>query len=52
MITLMTMSNVVVLGDNTEVARYDLHGRLLSAPAQGINIVIYSDGTTRKEFVK
>lgn len=46
------MSNVVVLGDNTEVARYDLHGRLLSAPAQGINIVIYSDGTTSKEFVK
>ena len=36
----------------TEVARYDLHGRLLSAPTQGINIVIYSDGTTRKEFVK
>lgn len=35
-----------------EVARYDIHGRLLSAPTQGINIVIYSDGTTRKEFVK
>ncbi len=35
-----------------EVARYDIHGRLLSEPTQGINIVIYSDGTTRKEFVK
>ncbi|MBQ4344312.1 MAG: hypothetical protein IJC40_00190 [Muribaculaceae bacterium] len=46
------MSNVVVLGDNTEVARYDLHGRLLSEPTQGINIIKMSDGTTRKEFVK
>ena len=35
-----------------EVARYDLHGRLLTDPTPGINIVIYSDGTTRKEFVK
>ena len=38
--------------NSVEVARYDIHGRLLSAPTQGINIVIYSDGTTRKEFVK
>lgn len=36
----------------TEVARYDLHGRLLSEPTQGINIIKMSDGTTRKEFVK
>ena len=35
-----------------EVARYDIHGRLLSEPAPGINIVKYSDGTTRKEIVK
>lgn len=36
----------------TNVARYDLHGRLLTDPTPGINVVIYSDGTTRKEFVK
>ncbi len=36
----------------TEVARYDIHGCLLSAPVKGINIVKYSDGTTRKEFVR
>ena len=35
-----------------EVARYDIHGRLLSEPTPGINIVKYSDGTTRKEIVK
>ena len=36
----------------TEVARYDIYGRLLSKPTLGINIVKYSDGTTRKECVK
>ena len=35
-----------------EVARYDIHGRLLSEPTKGVNIVKYSDGTTRKEIVK
>ena len=36
----------------TEFARYDIHGRLLSEPTKGVNIVKYSDGTTRKEIVK
>ena len=35
-----------------EVSRYDIHGRLLSEPTRGINIVKMSDGTTRKEIVK
>ena len=35
-----------------EVARYDIHGRLLSEPTRGINIIKMSDGTTRKEIVK
>ena len=35
-----------------EVARYDIHGKLISEPTKGVNIVKYSDGTTRKEFVK
>ena len=35
-----------------EVSRYDIHGRLLSEPTPGINIVKMSDGTTRKEIVK
>ena len=35
-----------------EVGRYDLYGRRLSQPAQGVNIVKMSDGTIRKEVVK
>ena len=35
-----------------EIARFDIHGRRLSKPTKGINIVKYSDGTTRKEIVK
>lgn len=35
-----------------EVVRYDIHGRLLSEPTPGINIVKMSNGTTRKEIVK
>lgn len=38
--------------DAVEVARYDISGRLLDKPAQGINIVRFSDGTIKKEFVK
>ena len=43
----------VETGDDTdaeavEVARYDINGRLLSAPTKGINIVKYSDGTVKK----
>ncbi len=35
-----------------EVARYDIHGRLLSQPVQGINIIKMSDGSTRKIVVR
>ena len=35
-----------------EVSRYDIHGRLLSEPTPGINIVKMSNGTTRKEIIK
>lgn len=35
-----------------EVGRYDIHGRLLSAPTSGVNIIKYSDGSIRKEIVK
>jgi|GEM_PF-2607532 len=36
----------------TETARYDLYGRRLNRPTQGVNIIKMSDGTTRKEMVK
>lgn len=38
--------------DAVEVARYTLDGKLLAAPAKGINIVKMSDGTTKKVVVK
>lgn len=49
------VENIVVDDTSTIVeviARYDIHGRLLSKPSRGINIIIYSDGSTRKEIVK
>ena len=42
----------IATDDAVEVSRYDIHGRLLNEPTPGINIVKYSDGTTRKEIVK
>ena len=41
--------------DNKEkhvVARYTVYGEFISAPVKGINIVKYSDGTTKKEVVQ
>ena len=35
-----------------ETARYTVDGRLISAPQKGINIIRYSDGSTRKVVVK
>jgi hypothetical protein len=42
----------VVDGVATEVARYDLSGRLVAKPVKGINIVKMSDGTVKKVIVK
>ena len=36
----------------TEVARYNLHGVRLSRPADGVNLVQMSDGTTSKQLVR
>lgn len=36
----------------TEEARYDANGNLLTAPAKGLNIVHYSDGTVKKIMVE
>ena len=38
--------------DVTEIARYDISGRMIGKPQKGINIIRYSDGTTRKVMVK
>ena len=36
----------------TEEARYDANGNMLAAPAKGLNIVRYSDGTVKKVMVE
>lgn len=46
------ISGVYIDNSATEVARYDIHGRLLTVPTTGVNVVKMSDGTTRKEVVK
>ncbi len=35
-----------------EVARYDIMGRAIQEPQPGLNIVVYSDGQSKKQFVK
>ena len=36
----------------TEIARYDLNGRKLAGPQKGINIIRYSNGTSKKVLLK
>ena len=43
---------VVTSNDATEVARYTVDGRAISAPQAGVNIVKMSDGTVKKVLVK
>ena len=35
-----------------EIQRYDISGRVISSPQKGINIIRYSDGTTKKVIIK
>ena len=47
------IEDVDASGNNAvEVARYNVNGVQLSAPQKGLNIVKYSDGTTKKVVVK
>lgn len=41
--------NDAVGEDAVEVERFDLSGRKITKPVQGVNIVRYSDGSVRKE---
>ena len=42
----------ILSSDSYEGICYDLHGRMLSKPQKGINIIRYSDGTSKKVLVK
>ena len=36
----------------TEIVRYDIHGRQISTPQKGINIIQFKDGTKKKVLIK
>ena len=40
------------LANRKEVARYDVNGIKLTSPQKGVNIILYSDGTSNKVIEK
>ena len=46
------IEGVMASEDAVEVARYDIQGRKIAKPQNGINIIRYFDGSTRKIIVK
>ena len=47
-----SIHNTIATSEVQETARYAVNGQRLTAPIKGINLVKYSDGTVKKEFVK
>lgn len=47
-----SVKGITTDSDAVEVARYTLDGRLVTTPVSGINIIRYSDGSTRKVLVR
>ncbi len=45
------VDDMTINPNTVEVMRYDAAGIKLNAPTKGLNIVIYSDGSVKKEFV-
>ena len=46
------INNVTTSTDAKEISRYSVNGQRLSAPAKGLNIVKYSDGSVKKVVVQ
>ena len=46
------INNVITSNDAKELSRYSVNGQRLSAPAKGLNIVKYSDGSVKKVVVQ
>jgi hypothetical protein len=46
------IDKVATSADAKEVSRYSANGQRLSAPAKGLNIVKYSDGSVKKVVVQ
>ena len=46
------INKVTISSDAKELSRYSVNGQRLSAPAKGLNIVKYSDGSVKKVVVQ
>ena len=46
------INNVITSNDAKELSRYSVNGQRLSAPAKGLNIVKYGDGSVKKVAVQ
>ena len=46
------IDKVTISTDAKELSRYSVNGQRLSAPAKGLNIVKYSDGSVKKVVVQ
>ncbi len=46
------IDKVTTSTDAKEVSRYSVNGQRLSAPAKGLNIVKYSDGSVKKVAIQ
>ncbi len=46
------INNIITSNDAKELSRYSVNGQRLSAPAKGLNIVKYSDGSVKKVVVQ
>ncbi len=46
------VEQITINGNAVETARYTIDGRKIEAPAQGINIIHYSNGTVAKQIVR
>lgn len=50
--TLVGIDTVTAHNAAKEMSRYGINGQLLNGPTKGVNIVKYSDGTTKRVMMK
>lgn len=46
------ITEIVTTDDTVALRFYDINGRMHSHPVQGLNIVVFSDGTTKKIYIR
>jgi hypothetical protein len=51
-VAVLGIDGVEAVEDAVEIGRYDIHGRELTQPTQGLNIIKLSNGKSQKVYVK